>query len=113
MAPPGSLENRCACAHMSNGIQSSQVPPSTEGACMPVNAVGEIAYTDTQKGRIRYQADPPVCTLCKQEITRENFGWMYLERHPRGQVECIECRGCTMRRASGTPLLLFLQRHGL
>jgi hypothetical protein len=80
---------------------------------MPLNAIGEIAYTDTPKGGIRYQADPPVCTLCKQEITRENVGWMYLERHPRGQVECIECRGCTMRRASGTPLQLFLQRHGL
>ena len=80
---------------------------------MPLNAIGEIAYIDTPKGRIRYQADPPVCNLCKQEITRENVGWMYLERHPRGQVECIECRGCTMRRASGTPLQLFLQRHGL
>ena len=80
---------------------------------MPLNAVGEIAYRDSEKGSIRYQVDPPVCTLCKQEITRENVGWMYLERHPRGPVECIECRGCTMRRASGTPLQLFLHRHGL
>jgi len=48
-----------------------------------------------------------------QAITRANVGWMYLERHPRGKVECIECRGCTMRRASGTPLQLVLQRHGL
>ena len=80
---------------------------------MPLNAIGEIAYTDTPKGEIRYQADPPVCNCCKQEITRTNVGWMYLERHPRGQVEYIECRGCTMKRASGTPLQLFLQRHGL
>jgi hypothetical protein len=80
---------------------------------MPLNAVGEIEYTDTQKGRVRYQADPPVCNLCKQEITRENVGWMYLERHPRGPFEVIECRGCTMRRASGTPLQLFLTHHRL
>ena len=80
---------------------------------MPLNALGEIAYTDTPKGEIRYQADPPVCNCCKQEITRANVAWMYLERHPRGRVECIECRGCTMRRASGTLLQLFLQRHGL
>jgi hypothetical protein len=98
---------------MSNGVQSSHVPQSTLGESMPLNAEGDIQYIDTHKEAIRYQADPPVCNLCKQEITRENFGWMYLEGHPRGQVECIECRGCTMRRASGTPLQLFLQRHGL
>jgi hypothetical protein len=80
---------------------------------MPLNARDEIEYTDTPKGRIQYQADPPVCNGCKQAITRANVGWIYLERHPRGPVECIECRGCTMRRASGTPLQLFLQRHGL
>jgi hypothetical protein len=80
---------------------------------MPLNAVGEIEYTEAQKGRVRYQADPPVCNLCKQEITRENVGWMYLERHPHGPLEVIECRGCTMRRASGTPLQLFLTHHRL
>jgi hypothetical protein len=83
---------------------------------MPLNTTGEIEYRDApEPGGIRYQHDPPVCTLCTQDITRENFGWMYLEDRgrTRGKVECIECRGCTMRRASGTPLQLFLQRHGL
>ena len=82
---------------------------------MPLNAVGEIAYSDSEKGRIRYQVDPPVCNLCKQDITRENFAWMYLESRgrTRGKVEFIECKGCTMMRASGTPLQLFLQHHGL
>src|SRR5262249_46259057 len=98
---------------MSNDVQSSQVPKFTEGACMPLNAEGEIEYIDTHKEAIRYQADPPVCNLCKREITRENFGWMYLEGHSCGKLEFIECRGCTMLRASGTPLQLFLQRHGL
>src|SRR5262245_31869387 len=98
---------------MSHGIQSSQVPPSTLGESMLLNAEGEIQYIDAHKEAIRYQADPPVCNLCKREITRENFGWMYLEGHSRGKLEFIECRGYTMMRASGTPLQLFLQRHGL
>jgi hypothetical protein len=81
---------------------------------MPLNVVGEIEYIDTPKAAIWYQADPPVCNLCKQAITRENFGWMYFESRGRkgGKFEFIECRGCTMMRASGTPLQLFLQRHG-
>ena len=80
---------------------------------MPLNAVGEIAYPDTYTGGIRYQADPPFCNLCKQEITRETMGWMSLEGHPRGPFEFIECRSCTTTRASGTPLQRFLKHHGL
>jgi hypothetical protein len=45
---------------------------------MPLNAEGEIQYIDTPKAAIRYQADPPVCYCCRQEITCENVGWMYL-----------------------------------
>ena len=77
---------------MCNGVQSSQVSKSTEGASMPLNAVGEIEYRDApEPGGIRYQNDPPVCNLCKQEITRENVGWMYLEGRgrTRGKVEFI------------------------
>ena len=83
---------------------------------MPLNAAGEIAYKDADvKGGTRFQDDPPVCTYCKQEITRENFGWAYVERQggTRGKIEIIECKGCTRRRAGGTPLLIFLERHGL
>jgi hypothetical protein len=80
---------------------------------MPLNAIGEIEYIDSNTGRIRYQIDPPVCNLCKQEITRENIGWMFLERHPRGPLEYIECQGCTMMRAGGEHLRLFLKHHGL
>jgi hypothetical protein len=82
---------------------------------MPLNAVGEIEYIDTSKEEIRYQANPPVCNLCKQEITRENVGWIYLDGggSTHKKVEFIECRGCTMMRVGGTPLRLFLKRHGL
>jgi hypothetical protein len=83
---------------------------------MPLNATGEIEYIDApEQGGIRYQNDPPVCNLCKQEITRANFGWMYLEGRgrTRGKVEFIECKGCTRMRAGGAPLLLFLERHKL
>jgi hypothetical protein len=83
---------------------------------MPLNAAGEIQYQEAPgKGQIQYQSDPPVCNLCKQEITRANVGWMYFESRGRtgGKFEFIECRGCTMRRASGTPLQLFLERHDL
>jgi len=83
---------------------------------MPLNAAGEITYKDAPvKGGTRFQDNPPVCTYCKQEITRTNFGWAYVERHggTREKREIIECRGCTQRRAGGTPLLIFLERHGL
>ena len=87
-----------------------------EGACMPRNGTSEIAYRDaSEPGGIRYQHDPPVCNLCQQDITRENFAWMYLEGRGRtsGRVEFIECKGCTRMRLSGTPLVLFLERHQL
>jgi hypothetical protein len=82
---------------------------------MPLNAVGEIEYTDTQQGGVQYQADPPMCNRCLQEITRENFGWMFLEGGGRrqGPFEFIECRACTMMRAAGQSLRLFLKHHGL
>ena len=50
-----------------------------------------------------------------REITRNNFGWAYVESEGgrRAKFEVIQCRGCTMRRAGGTPLLLFLERHHL
>ncbi len=83
---------------------------------MPLDPGGKIAYIAAPvKGGIRYQADPPVCNICKQEITRNNFGWTYLESEggTRTRSEFIACRGCTMMRAGGTPLLLFLERHNL
>jgi hypothetical protein len=80
---------------------------------MPLNAEGEIQYIEMQKAAIRYQADPPVCNCCKQDITRESFGWMYWEGHARGKFEFIECRACTMMRAGGQALRLFLKHHRL
>lgn len=82
---------------------------------MPLNAEGEIQYIDTQKEGIRYQADPPLCNRCHQAITRENFGWMFLEGGGRlqGPFEFIECRACTMLRAAGQSLRRFLEHHGL
>jgi len=82
---------------------------------MPLNAEGEIQYIDTHTEAIRYQADPPLCNRCHQEITRENFGWMFLEGGGRrqGPFEFIECRACTMLRATGQSLRRFLEHHGL
>ena len=83
---------------------------------MPLNAAGEIRYHKAPgTDRIQYQIDPPVCNRCKQEITQENFGWMYLESRERTEekFEFIECRGCTMLRAGGPALRLFLERHRL
>jgi hypothetical protein len=80
---------------------------------MPLSVIGEIEYTDMFQGALRYQVSPPVCNRCQQAITRANFGWMYWEGDARGQFEFIECRGCTMMRASGTPLREFIKRHRL
>jgi hypothetical protein len=35
---------------------------------MPLNAVGEIEYTDPQKGRVRYQADPPSVICASRKL---------------------------------------------
>jgi hypothetical protein len=83
---------------------------------MPIDAKGQIMYHQAvAPSQICYQADPPVCNRCDQEITRANFGWAYTitEGQSPEQYECIECRSCTMIRASGAPLLTFLQRHNL
>ena len=83
---------------------------------MPLDPGGKIVYIAASgQGGIRYQADPPVCNICKQDITRNNFGWAHLEREggTRTRFEFIACKGCTMLRAGGTPLLLFLERHHL
>jgi hypothetical protein len=45
---------------------------------MPLDTAGQIQYREVVMPEgIRYQADPPVCHLCKQEITRETIGWVY------------------------------------
>ena len=83
---------------------------------MPLDTVGDIKYRDTlEPGEVRFQADPPVCTCCKGEITRENIGrsyWLRDER-TRQRYEVIECRRCTSIKDGGTPLQVFLQRHNL
>ena len=83
---------------------------------MPLNATGKMQYREVvSPERIRYQADPPVCHLCKQEITRTNIGWVYLMHHGRKgeQVECVECTACTLIRDGGLALRSFVERHHL
>ena len=83
---------------------------------MPLDTAGDIEYRDThERGEVRFQADPPVCTCCKGEITRENIGRSYSlqEERTRRRYEVIECRRCTGMRDGGTPLQIFLQRHNL
>jgi len=84
---------------------------------MPADSKGQIKYrAAAEKEGTRYQADPPMCNLCGQDITRENFGWAYLTtegRVPTEKFEFIECTACTLIRESGDALLTFLKRHKL
>ena len=66
-------------------------------------------------GGVRYQAEPPGCNCCGQEITRQNFGWACLTSaaDAREQVEWIECRACTKIRQVGAPLRYFMTLHHL
>jgi len=87
---------------------------------MPVDTIGTIVYTAAHTaGGIRYQASPPVCNICGQRITRENFGCAYVEsEQPKRlqepeQFERIECTSCSVIRESGTALRDFLRRHAL
>jgi hypothetical protein len=83
---------------------------------MPLDATGKIQYRESviPEG-IRYQADPPVCHLCKREITRATIGWVYLTNNGRKgeQVECVECTACTLIRDGGPALRSFVERHHL
>ena len=83
---------------------------------MPLDALGKIQYREVviPEG-VRYQADPPVCHLCKQEITRTTIGWVYLTNSERKgeQVECVECTACTLVRDGGPALRSFVERHHL
>jgi hypothetical protein len=81
--------------------------------------MGQVQYTEARTGGIRFQGHPPVCNICGQEITRENFGCSYVESEERKkplapeQFERIECTACTLVRESGEALLAFLTRHQL
>jgi hypothetical protein len=83
---------------------------------MSLDTVDKIQYRDalTPEG-IRFQSSPPVCNICEQQITRQNFGWacVEIEGHTGELFERIECTACTTIRDSGAPLLTFLQRHRL
>jgi hypothetical protein len=83
---------------------------------MPLDAAGNIEYLNALEPRgKRFQANPPVCTSCKREITRENIGRAYWlrEERTRSQYEVIECTRCTNIKDGGVPLQVFLQRHNL
>jgi hypothetical protein len=70
-------------------------------------------------GGVRWQSSPPVCNICGQEITRQNFGCSYIEdEQPKKsqdpeQFERIECTSCSVIRESGKLFLRFLARHNL
>ena len=87
---------------------------------MLFDTIAMVEYTDAQNpGGIRFQSSPPVCNICGQRITRENFGCSYTEiEQPKKfqepeQFERIECTSCSVIRESGKPLLTFLRRHHL
>ena len=69
-----------------------------------------LASTETQS-----QVDPPVCTRCKRNITRENFGKAYRmwKGRTRRWSEVVECRQCTGMIEGEIPAEIFFQRHHL
>jgi len=79
-----------------------------------------VEYSAAQTpGGICYQASPPVCNICGQRITRENFGCAYVEsEQPKRfkapeQFERIECTSCSVIRESGKALRDFFRRYYL
>jgi hypothetical protein len=87
---------------------------------MPLDTAGKIQYRKAQTaGGIRFQASPPVCNVCEQQITRKTFSCVYLESEEwnkaRGDelFERIECTSCSPIREAGDRLQTFLKRHNL
>jgi hypothetical protein len=83
---------------------------------MPLDPAGKIEYKEVSAiGAVRLQADPPVCNVCQQEITRKNFGFACVESNQRSlqRFEFIACTACTPMRASGDTLRRFVERHHL
>jgi hypothetical protein len=83
---------------------------------MPLNIAGEVEYKVVSIiETVRFQADPPVCNVCKQEITRQNFGFSCVESNQLSlqTFEYIECTACTPMRAGGDTLRRFVERHRL
>ena len=93
---------------------------STRAAPPPRPAVVKVRYQKAfPPGNVRFQAHPPVCNICGQPITRDNFGYAYLEseedtkRKRVERFERIECTSCTPIRENGDALRAFLLRHQL
>jgi hypothetical protein len=83
---------------------------------MPLNTAGQIEYKAVSMiGAVQFQADPPVCNVCEQEVTRRNFGAACVESRGRTQAkfEFVECTACTRMRAYGDTLRRFVERHHL
>ena len=87
---------------------------------MTQNTAVQVRYQEAiSPDKIRYQVNPPVCNICAQEITRQNFGHAYVEveEHKKlrktEQFERIECTACSLIRESGEALLAFVTRHQL
>jgi hypothetical protein len=83
---------------------------------MALDKAGNIVYRQVVFPELlRFQADPPVCNICEQEITRRNFGQVYIERRERvrEEFEIVECTDCTPIREGGPALRDFVDRHNL
>jgi len=81
---------------------------------MPINHVGEIAYEPAASpGDIWWQANPPVCNRCWDEITPQNFGQASVvgSAHAACRFEFIECTACTTVRAQAPEQTLFWGQH--
>ena len=83
---------------------------------MSLDSAGKIEYKEVLRiGAVRFQADPPVCNMCQQEITRKNFGFACVESNHRSlqRFEFIACTECTPMRESGDTLRRFVEQHNL
>ena len=83
---------------------------------MALDVIGNIEYSNTfESTETPSQAHPPVCTRCKQTITRENFGKVYRmwQGRTRQWLEVVECRQCTGMIEGEIPAEIFFQRHNL
>ena len=83
---------------------------------MPLDPSGKIEYKAAARiGEVRFQTDPPVCNVCQQEITRQNFGFTCVENNYRTlqRFEFVACTACTPMRETGEPLTRFLEQHHL
>ena len=83
---------------------------------MPLSSAGEIPYHHARmEGGIQFQANPPMCNRCWQEITRQNVGRTSVvhNAYTHGRFEFIECTACTAACVGTALLTQFWTQHAL